>query len=154
MNAERRLRDLGIDLLPPRPASANFVRAKQVGNVLYVSGHGPSRPDGGRVTGKVGRELTLDEGYEAARLVGLAVLSTVRNALGSLNRVRQIVKAFGMVNSAPGFDQQADVLDGFSDLMVEVFGEAGRHSRTAIGVTELPRGICVDVEVIIEVEST
>jgi len=153
MSAERRLRELGIGLPPPRPASANFVRAKQVGNILYVSGHGPSRQDGSRVTGKVGSDLTLDEGYQAARLAGVGILSTVRHALGSLDRVRQVIKVFGVVNSAPGFDQQADVLDGFSDLMVEVFGEGGRHARTTIGVAELPRGISVDVEVVVEVES-
>ena len=153
MSAERRLRELGIDLPPPSPASANFVRTKQVGNILYVSGHGPSRRDGSRVVGKVGSDLSLDEGYEAARLVGIGILSTVRSALGSLDRVRQVVKAFGMVNSAPGFDQQAEVLNGFSDLMIEVFGEGGRHARTTVGVAELPRGISVDVEVVIEVES-
>jgi enamine deaminase RidA (YjgF/YER057c/UK114 family) len=153
MSAERRLGELGIDLPPPRPASANFVRAKQVGNLLYVSGHGPSRQDGSRVTGKVGSDLTLDEGYQAARLVGIGILATIRDALGSLDRVRQIVKVFGMVNSATGFDQQADVLNGFSDLLVAVFGEGGRHARTAVGVAELPRGISVDVEVVIEVES-
>jgi enamine deaminase RidA (YjgF/YER057c/UK114 family) len=143
-----------VSRLPPlRPASANFVRAKQVGNILYVSGHGPSRQDGSRVTGKVGSDLTLDEGYQAARLAGVGILSTVRHALGSLDRVRQVIKVFGVVNSAPGFDQQADVLDGFSDLMVEVFGEGGRHARTTIGVAELPRGISVDVEVVVEVES-
>src|SRR4029453_8754695 len=153
MSAERRLRELGIDLPPPRTASANFVRAKEVGNISSVSGHGPSRQDGSRVTGKVGSDLTLDEGYQAARLVGIGILATVRDALGSLDRVRQIVKVFGMVNSATGFDQQADVLNGFSDLMVEVFGEGGRHARTTVGVAELPRGISVDVEVVIEVES-
>jgi enamine deaminase RidA (YjgF/YER057c/UK114 family) len=153
MSAERRLGELGIDLPPPRLASANFVRAKQVGNILYVSGHGPSRQDGSRVTGKVGSDLTLDEGYQAARLVAIGILATVRDALGSLDRVRQVVKVFGMVNSATGFDQQADMLNGFSDLMVAVFGEGGRHARTAVGVAELPRGISVDVEVVIEVES-
>jgi enamine deaminase RidA (YjgF/YER057c/UK114 family) len=105
------------------------------------------------VTGKVGSDLSLDEGYAAARLVGIGTLSTVRHALGSLDRVRQVVKVFGMVNSATGFDQQADVLNGFSDLMIEVFGEGGRHARTTVGVAELPRGISVDVEVVIEVES-
>jgi len=101
---------------------------------------------GSRVTGKVGSDLTLDEGYQAARLAGVGILSTVRHVLGSLDRVRQVIKVFGVVNSAPGFAQQADVLDGFSDLMVEVFGEGGRHARTTIGVAELPRGISVDVE--------
>ena len=150
--ADRRLTELGITLPPARPPSANFVRAKRVGNLLYVAGQGPAREDGSRITGKVGSDLTLDEGYEAARLAGLGILATVRAILGSLDHVRQVVKAFGMVNSAPGFDQQADVMNGFSDLMVEVFGDEGRHARTAVGMVELPRGIAVDVEAILEVD--
>ena len=152
MSAEDRLAELGITLPPARPPSANFVRAKRVGNLLYVAGHGPAREDGTRITGKVGSDLTLDEGYEAARLAGLGILATVRAILGSLDHVRQVVKVFGMVNSAPGFDQQAEVMNGFSDLMVEVFGDEGRHARTAVGMVELPRGIAVDVEVILEVD--
>jgi len=152
-SAEKRLQELKIQLpAAPKPV-AKYKPAVQVGNILYVSGHGPSRQDGSRVTGKLGSDMTPDEGYQAARLVGIGILSTVRNALGSLDRVRQVVKVFGMVNSAPGFDQQADVLNGFSDLMVAVFGEDGCHARTAVGVAELPRGISVDVEVVIEVES-
>jgi len=152
MSAEGRLTELGFALPPARPPSANFVRAKRVGNLLYVAGHGPAREDGTRITGKVGSDLTLEEGYEAARLAGLGILATVRAALGSLDHVRQVVKVFGMVNSAPGFDRQADVMNGFSDLMVEVFGDDGRHARTVVGMGELPRGIAVDVEVILEVD--
>jgi enamine deaminase RidA (YjgF/YER057c/UK114 family) len=153
MKAEGRLIERGITLPMARPPSANFVRAKQVGNLLYVAGHGPAREDGTRITGKVGSDLTLEEGYEAARLAGLGILATVRATLGTLDHVRQVVKAFGMVNSAPGFDQQADVINGFSDLMVEVFGHEGRHARTAVGMVELPRGIAVDVEAIFEVDT-
>lgn len=113
--------------------------------------HGPAREDGTRITGKVGSDLTLEEGYQAARLAGLGILATVRATLGSLDRVRQIVKAFGMVNSAPGFDQQAEVMNGFSVLMIEVFGDDGRQARTAVGMVELPQGAVIDVEVILEV---
>jgi enamine deaminase RidA (YjgF/YER057c/UK114 family) len=152
MSAEDRLAELGITLPPACLASANFVRAKRVGNLLYVAGHGPAREDGTRITGKVGADLTLEEGYDAARLAGLGILATVRAAVGNLDRVRQVIKAFGVVNSAPGFDQQAEVMNGFSDLMVEVFGEEGRHARTTLGVTELPRGIAVDIEAVLEVD--
>lgn len=122
---------------PPRPASANLIRirAKQGGNILYVSGHDPSRQDGSRVTGKVGSELTLDQGYQAARLVGIGILSTVRNALGSLDRVvRQVVKVFGMVNSAPGFTSRpmrsADV-GRYRDHLVRRPGRSARRNRYA-----------------------
>jgi enamine deaminase RidA (YjgF/YER057c/UK114 family) len=152
MSAEDRLAELGITLPPACLASANFVRAKRVGNLLYVAGHGPAREDGTRITGKVGADLTLEEGYDAARLAGLGILATVRAAVGNLDRVRQVIKAFGVVKSAPGFDQQAEVMNGFSDLMVEVFGEEGRHARTTLGVTELPRGIAVDIEAVLEVD--
>jgi enamine deaminase RidA (YjgF/YER057c/UK114 family) len=152
MSAEGRLVELGIILPAARPPSGNFVRAKQVGNLLYVAGHGPAREDGTRITGKVGADVTLEEGYQAARWAGLGILATVRAAVGTLDRVRQVVKANGMVNSAPGFDQQAEVMNGFSDLMVQVFGDQGRHARTTVGMAELPRGIAVDVEVILEVD--
>jgi enamine deaminase RidA (YjgF/YER057c/UK114 family) len=151
-SAEDRLTELGITLPPARPPSANFVRAKRVGNLLYVAGHGPAREDGTRITGRVGTDLTLEEGYIAARLAGLGILATVRAAVGSLDRVRQVVKVFGMVNSAVGLDRQAEVMNGFSDLMVEVFGDEGRHARTVVGVGELPRGIAVDIEAILEID--
>ena len=152
MSAEGRLTELGIELPPVPPPVANFVRTRQVGNVLYVSGHGPVRPDGSRDKGKVGAELDVAAAQASARLTGLNMLATVREALGTLDRVRQIVKVLGMVNSAPGFGRQPEVIDGFSNLMVDVFGEAGRHARSAVGMAELPFGIPVEIEMIVEVE--
>lgn len=149
--AEERLTRLGIELPPVPPPVANFIRARQVGDLLFLSGHGPIRPDGSRVVGKVGTDLSIDEGRAAARLTGLNLLATARAHLGSLDRVRAVVKVLGMVNSGPGFDRQPEVVDGFSDLMVEVFGEDGRHARSAVGMAELPFGIPVEIEMIIEV---
>lgn len=151
MGAEERLSELGIELPPVPPAIANFVRTRRVGNVLYVSGHGPVHPDGSRDRGKVGSDLDVGQAQLAARLTGLNMLATVRQALGSLDRVEQIVKVLGMVHSAPGFGRQPEVIDGFSDLMVEVFGEDGRHARSAVGMAELPFGIPVEIEMIVEV---
>jgi enamine deaminase RidA (YjgF/YER057c/UK114 family) len=152
MTAEGRLSQLGITLPPTHPPVANFVLTKQVGNLLYVAGHGPVLEDASRIHGKVGLDLSVEEGYQAARLTGLNILATVREALGSLDRVRQVVKVLGMVNSAPGFVRQPEVINGFSDLMVEVFGDAGRHARSAVGMAELPTNIPVEVEVILEIE--
>jgi len=151
MSAEARLKELGIELPPVPPPVANFVRTRQVGNVLYVSGHGPMHPDGSRDKGKVGSDLDVAQGQASARLTGLNMLATVRAALGSLDRVGQIVKVLGMVHSAPGFGRQPEVIDGFSDLMVEVFGDAGRHARSAVGMAELPFGIPVEIEMIVEI---
>jgi enamine deaminase RidA (YjgF/YER057c/UK114 family) len=124
VRAEARLAELGIELPPVPPPVANFVRWRQVENQLYISGHGPVHPDGTRDRGKVGTDLTVEEAKASARLTGLNLLATTRAALGSLDRVKQIVKVLGMVNSGPGFDRQPEVIDGFSDLMVEVFGDA------------------------------
>lgn len=151
MGAETRLEELGIELPPVAPPVANFVRVRQVGDLLFLSGHGPVRPDGSRVVGKVGADLGIEEAQAAARLTGLSMLATIRQHLGDLDRVKTVVKVLGMVNSAPGFDRQPEVMDGFSDLMVEVFGEAGRHTRSAVGMAELPFGIPVEVEMILEV---
>ncbi len=152
MSAESRLAELGITLPPTHPPVANFVHTKRVGDLLYVAGHGPVLEDGSRIQGKVGSDVTVEEAYQAARLTGMNILATVRAATGSLDRVRQVVKALGMVNSAPGFGRQPEVINGFSDLMVEVFGEAGRHARSAVGMAELPTNIPVEIEVILEVE--
>lgn len=153
MSAEERLQELGIELPPPPEPMANYVRAKQVGNLLFVAGHGPARSaDGTRFTGKVGRELTLEEGYQAARLTGLNLLASVRAELGSLDKVVQIVKVLGMVNCAPGFDQTPRVINGCSDLFVEIFGPAmGSHARAAVGMAELPNTIPVEIEMVVEV---
>ena len=153
VGAEDRLRELGIDLPPVPPPVANFIRTRQAGALLFVSGHGPVRADGSRVVGKVGSDLDVEAGKDAARLTGLNLLASTRAHLGSLDRVTSVVKVLGMVNSAPGFDRQPEVIDGFSDLMVEVFGERGRHARSAVGMAELPFGIPVEIEMILEVES-
>ena len=152
MGAESRLVELAIELPPVPPPVANFVRTRRVDNVLYVSGHGPIHPDGRRDQGKVGSDLSVDQAKASARLTGLNLLATVRAELGSLDRVKQIVKVLGMVHSAPGFGRQPEVMDGFSDLMVEVFGDTGRHARSAVGMAELPFGIPVEIEMIVEVD--
>lgn len=154
MAAEARLLELKIELPTPPEPMANYVRAKRVGNLLFVAGHGPAPDaDGKRWIGKVGSDLTLDQGYHAARLTGLNLLASVRATLGSLDRVKQIVKVLGMVNCAPGFDQTPRVINGCSDLLVEVFGkEAGQHARAAVGMAELPNTIPVEIEMVVEVE--
>jgi enamine deaminase RidA (YjgF/YER057c/UK114 family) len=144
---------LKLELPPPPSPVANYVPAVQVGNMLYVSGTGSRRADGTPFQGKVGRDLTRDQGYEAARLAGLRVLSTVRNTLGSLDRVVRLVKVLGMVNAAPDYGEQPAVVNGFSDLMVEVFGDdAGKAARSAVGMGSLPSNLTVEVEAIFEVE--
>ncbi len=154
MGAEARLKEKNITL--PRPATpvANYVGAVRAGNLLFVSGHGPLRADGKpSARGKVGRELTVEQGYQVAREIGLSLRATVRASLGSLDRVKRVVKVLGMVNSADGFGDQPRVINGFSDLMVEVFGEdSGRHARSAVGMAELPMGIPVEIEMVLEVE--
>ncbi len=151
MGAEARLKALGIELpVPPRPMAA-YANAARSGNLLFVSGHGPVR--NGRIThrGRVGDDLTIEQGREAARLTGLNLLASVREALGSLDRVRRIVKVLGMVQCTDDFTEHPRVINGFSNLMVEVFGEAGRHARSAVGMGSLPFGMSVEIEMIIEV---
>jgi enamine deaminase RidA (YjgF/YER057c/UK114 family) len=148
-SAEARLKERNIVLpAPPKPVG-NYVEWVRVGNLLYLSGHGGGAQARGK--GKVGRDLSVEQGYQEAREVGLNLLATTRDALGSLDKVKRVVKVFGMVNSAPGFDEQPKVINGFSDLMVEVFGDTGKHARTAVGMAELPFGIPVEIEMIIEV---
>ena len=124
----------------------------RTGNLLFVSGHGPIRDGKATARGKVGKDLSVEQGYQVAREVGLSLLATVRANLGSLDKVRRVVKVLGMVNSADGFGDQPKVINGFSDLMVEVFGDNGRHARSAVGMAELPSGIPVEIEMILEVE--
>ncbi len=152
MKAERRLEELNIQL-PDAPQPVAIYRpAVQVGNLLFVSGHGPNRADGTQITGKVGVELTAEEAKEAARVTGLCILSTVRNSLGSLDRVVRVVKVLGMVNATPDFGEQPQVINGFSELMMEVFGDPGKGARSAVGMGSLPGNIPVEVEAIFEVE--
>ena len=155
MGAEATLKDRNITLPAPATPVANYVGAVRVGTLLFVSGHGPLRSDGKpSVQGKVGKDLTVEQGYQVAREVGLSLLATARRQLGSLDKVKRVVKVLGMVNSAPGFGDQPNVINGFSDLMVEVFGEGiGKHARSAVGMAELPMGIPVEIEMILEVES-
>ena len=143
---EERLEKLGIELSEPKAPVANFVNWRQVGNVLYLSGTGVS------VYGKLGKDLTVEEGYDAARLCGIQILSKLKAAVGDLSRIKQFVKVRGMVNSSPDFYDQPKVVNGFSDLMVEVFGDKGEHARAAVGHASLPSNICIEIEVIVELE--
>jgi len=152
MNPERRLAELGIELTPASKPMGTYVPWVQTGNLLFLSGLGPRRPDGTFVAGKLGAGVSIEQGREAARIVGLNMLANIRAALGSLDRVERVVKTLGMVNSAPDFDQHPKVIDGFADLFVEVFGEErGRGARSAVGMAALPMQIAVEVETIIQV---
>lgn len=146
----QRLVELGIQLPVVFPPAGNYAGCARSGDVLYVGGHGPVNGDT-VITGKVGADLTLEEARGAARLTALSILATMQHELGDLDRVVRIVKVFGMVNVAPGFNQTPAVIDGCSDVLVEVFGEAGRHTRSAVGMAELPFDIAVEVELIAEV---
>ena len=149
---EARLEELGIELPSEPPPIANYVPGVRVGNLIFLSGLGPAdRADGTAPSGKVGRDLTQEEGYEAARLAGINILARMRGEAGSLNNVKRVVKLLGMVNCDPEFNQQPAVINGCSDLFVEVFGDAGRHARSAVGMASLPNDIPVEIEVIIEV---
>jgi len=152
MTPETRLRSLGLDL-PPTPAPvATYVNAVRTGNLIYLSGKGPLEEDGRRPTGRVGVEFTVEEGYQLARSTGLALLAALRDELGTLDRVRRIVKVLGMVAAPPEFGDHPKVINGCSDLLVQVFGEAGRHARSAVGVSSLPFVTPVEIEMIVEVE--
>jgi enamine deaminase RidA (YjgF/YER057c/UK114 family) len=144
-----RLEALGITLPAPRAPGGNYLQVVRSGGLLYTAGHGPV--DGDTVIrGKVGGDLSLDDARQAARLTGLAILASIRDELGSLDGIRRLVKVLGMVNCAPGFNRTPAVIDGCSDLFVEVFGDAGRHARSAVGMAELPHDIAVEIEVIAE----
>ena len=149
---DKKLKELGIELYPPSKPVANYVKAVRVGNMLYLSGHGPTKPDGSNIIGKVGKDLTIEQGYEAAKLTAAGMLSTMKVELGDLNKVKRIVKVNGWVNSVPEFGDQPKVINGCSDLMVAVFGDKGRHARSAMGAGSLPLGIAVEIEMVVEVE--
>jgi len=148
---DARLAALGIELPPLAKPVANYLGCKRVGDLLYVGGHGPVTANG-VVRGKVGGTVSVDAARDAARATALSMLATVRAELGSLDRVRQIVKVFGMVNCAPGFNRTPEVIDGCSDVLVAIFGDAGRHTRSAVGMAELPFDICVEIEMVVQVE--
>ncbi|MCK7461915.1 MAG: RidA family protein [Sphingobacterium sp.] len=148
---ETRLKEKGIVLSPVSNPVANYVNAVRVGNLLYLSGKGPTKIDNTYITGKVGRELTTEQGYEAARITAINHLAVIKNELGSLNKVKRIVKVLGMVNCTEDFKDQPKVINGYSDLMVEIFGDRGKHARSAVGMYALPFNMAVEVEVIIEI---
>lgn len=150
---DKKLKDLGIELSAPVKPVANYVKAVRTGNLLYLSGHGPTKADGSNITGKVGKDLTIEQGYDAAKQVGVAILSTLKAELGDLNKVKRVVKVLGMVNCTENFVDQPKVMNGFSDLMVAVFGEKGKHARSAVGMYALPSNIAVEVEIVVELEN-
>jgi enamine deaminase RidA (YjgF/YER057c/UK114 family) len=147
---DARLAELGIVLPEPFPPVANYLSCSQTGDLLFVGGHGPTAGTT-TIVGKVGTDLTLEEGREAARMTAISILATMRAELGSLDRIEQIVKVFGMVNVGGSFDQTPAVIDGCSDLLVEVLGDKGRHTRSAVGLAALPFGIAVEIELIARV---
>jgi enamine deaminase RidA (YjgF/YER057c/UK114 family) len=149
---DQRLHELGIELPAAATPVANYVNAVTTGNLVFLAGKGPNLPEGGYVTGKVGRDLTIEEGYAAARLTGISQLAALKAHLGSLDRVKRIVKVTGMVNATDDFTNQPEVINGFSDLMVEVCGDKGKHARSAVGMASLPRNIAVEIEMIVEIE--
>jgi enamine deaminase RidA (YjgF/YER057c/UK114 family) len=152
MSAEEKIRELGLNLDGAGPPAGNYVPAVRTGNLVYVSGQLPVRPDGTRVTGRLGDDISVDDGYAAARLCAVALMARLRGEIGNLDRLRRIVKVTGYVNATPDFTQHAQVINGASDLLAEVFGEAGKHARAAVGMNSLPAGCAVEVDLIAEVE--
>jgi enamine deaminase RidA (YjgF/YER057c/UK114 family) len=149
---EERLVQMGLTLPPVPPPAANYVNAVRTGNLLFLAGKGPSTPDGKYITGKLGGDLTIEQGYEAARSVALAQLAVLKSELGNLSKVKRIVKVQGMINSTPDFIDHSKVMNGFSDMMVAVFGEKGKHARSSVGMCSLPFNIAVEVELVVEIE--
>jgi enamine deaminase RidA (YjgF/YER057c/UK114 family) len=152
VSPEEKLAELGITLPSASSPVANYVGAVRTGNLLFLAGCGPAKgPDGKSPTGQLGTDLTVEEGYEAARLVGINLLARLKEELGELSRVKRVVKLLSMVNAASGFTETPAVANGCSDLLVEVFGEKGRHARSAVGMSALPMNIPVEIEMIAEI---
>lgn len=149
---EQKLADMGLYLPPVSKPIANYVKWVRTGNLVYTSGHGPTNAQGVTTVGKVGESLTIEQGYDAAKLTGLQLLATLKDAIGDLSKVKRVVKVLGMVNCTPDFKDQPKVINGFSDLMVAVFGDKAKHARSAVGVNALPNGMAVEIEMIVEVE--
>jgi len=150
-DVEERIRDLGIELGEPNKPVANYLNSVRSGNLVFMSGAGPKKSGGEFIMGKVGDDLTIEEGYEAARLTAIVLLSSLKDQIGDLNKVEQIIKVTGMVNADPSFTQQPTVINGFSDLMVEIFGERGKHARAAVGMGSLPMNIACEIDMIVQV---
>ena len=152
MKIEEKLAQMGLSLPTPAAPAGNYIGAVRVGNLLFVSGHGPRRQGESYITGKVGRDLTTEQAYEAAKIVMLNCLASVKREIGDLDRVKRIVKLLGMVNCTEDFTEQPKVINGASDLLVALYGEAGRHARSAVGMQQLPMSIPVEIEMVIEVD--
>ena len=151
MSAEQKLKELGLILPQPPTPVANYVRAVRTGNLLFVSGHGPYNDGKIKISGKVGRELTVDEGYQVARNVALNCLASIKATIGDLDKVKRFVKLLGMVNCTDDFKDQPKVINGCSDLLVAIFEDAGKHARSAVGMQALPNQIPVEIEMILEI---
>lgn len=149
---EQKLEQLGIRLPHASAPVANYVNYVQAGNLLFLSGKGPQQSDETYITGKLGKELSIQQGYEAAKLAAISHIAVLKTALGDLSRVKKIVKVLGMVNCTDEFTEQPKVINGYSDLMLGVFGDKGKHARSAVGINALPMNIAVEVEVIVEIE--
>ena len=154
MRIEEKLAQMGLALPSPGPPAGNYIGAVQVGNLLFVSGHGPRREGEPYMSGKVGRDLSTEQAYEAAKIVMLNCLASVKRELGDLDRVKRVVKLLGMVNCTEDFTDPPKVINGASDLLVALYGEAGRHARSAVGMQQLPMNIPVEIEMILEVDAS
>jgi len=152
MSIEQRLKELNLELPAVTPPVATYVNAARTGNLMFLSGKVPVDGSGKFLTGKVGKDVSTEEAAKHARLVGLHLIAVMHHELGSLDKVKRVVKLLGMVNAVPEYGEQPKVINGCSDLMVEVFGDKGRHARSAIGVGSLPAGVTVEIEAIVEVE--
>jgi enamine deaminase RidA (YjgF/YER057c/UK114 family) len=152
-SVDEKLKELGIELITPTNPVANYAKAVRTGNLVYLSGHGPTKADGKDITGKVGKDLTAEQGIEAAKRTAISLLSTLKMELGGdLSRVKRIVKVNGWVNCTDTFKDQPKVMNGCSDLLVAVFGAKGKHARTSLGTNALPSNIAIEIEMIVEVE--
>lgn len=152
-SVDDKLKELGIELITPTSPVANYAKAVRTGNLVYLSGHGPTKADGKDIIGKVGKDLTVEQGIEAAKRTAISLLSTLKMELGGdLSRVKRIVKVNGWVNCTDTFKDQPKVMNGCSDLLVAVFGTKGKHARTSLGTNALPSNIAIEIEMIVEVE--
>ncbi len=151
-DVEQKISELGIELKPHKlPPGINIEKATRTGNLIYLSGKGPTTPNGKRITGKVGLDLTTEQGYNAARLVAISHLSTLKEEIGDLNKVVKVIKVLGMVNCDTSFTDHPKVINGYTNLLFDVFGERGKHARSAVGMSSLPFNLACEIEMIVEI---
>lgn len=152
MKPEKKLKEIGIELYPPDAPIASYVQTVQTGSLIFLSGHGPRKPDGGYMMGKVGKEINVEKAQEAAKLTAVSLLSSLKAHIGDLSKIKRIVKVFGMVNAVESFTEHPQVMNGFSNFLVSVLGDRGKHARSAVGMSSLPMNIPIEIEMIVEVE--